>query len=150
MTSLGAAREIIAALVAGGMDVVDAAALVARSTVEMNVIKPPSKAALRTQKWRATKASQTVTRDVTNESVTERHIPSPVTIGDVASLSTENKIQENKKKEGERHRGCRLPENWDPSIADFEAAVAAIGYKTAVEQLARFRDHWKLYLVPRG
>lgn len=75
---MSATRELIAALVAGGMDTADAAGLVARAAVEMTVVvNAKSTGAIRQQRYRErNKASQSVTR-VTDQNITERNETSP-------------------------------------------------------------------------
>lgn len=125
-----ATREIIAALLAGGMDAVDAAALLARAGAEMAA--GPSKAALRTRRWRH-KASQSVTGDAQSETVTDRHKASQTVTCDVSpkpplTLSsflpdTELQKKEEKKVRARKAPASPLPADWQPSAAHFEAAV---------------------------
>ena len=90
-----AARDIVAMLIAGGMDAVEAAELMARAVVEMTATRP-SKGALRTRAWRGRKASQSVTCNVAKaadppngENVSERHKPSQSVAGNKVPLSKE-------------------------------------------------------------
>jgi hypothetical protein len=64
---VSAADELTGALTTGGMTAGDAAKLIARFAVELSS-NSPSKAALRTRRWRDKRASQTVT---------ERHAVTP-------------------------------------------------------------------------
>lgn len=75
---MSATRELIAALVAGGMDAADAAGLVARAAVEMTVVvNAKSAGAIRQQRYRErNKASPSVTL-VTDQNVTQRNEASP-------------------------------------------------------------------------
>lgn len=141
---MSATRELVDALIAGGMHAAEAAALLARAAVEMSV-SGPSKAALRTRKWRAGQASQTVTGDdsvTVDESVTERHKPSQNVTGDDASLSKKERIEERKEVRGPRiARASQLPADWHPGENAWQAAVARIGQPRAVAELQKFKNH---------
>jgi hypothetical protein len=156
---VSAANELIAALVAGGMDPAQAAGLIARAAVEMlGVRNQKSAGASRQQRYRErNKASLSVTRDgdekrnETSQSVTSlRSDEASQTVtnrnesvtSDVASLSKEEKKEVIKKEKGEA-RGSRLPDNWEPPKADLEAAIEILGTTRADDELAKFRDHWK-------
>lgn len=139
--TLSAVREVIAGLVAGGMDAADAAALMVRATAEL-AVSAPSKAALRTRKWRAGQASQTVTGDdsVTfNETVTERHKPSQNVTRDDAPISTSKIIKESKR----QNRGTRIATDW--SLTDAEKSFAKQeGFSDweIQREAQKFRDYW--------
>lgn len=115
---------------AGGMDAVEAAALLARAGAEMAA--GPSKGALRTRKWRH-KTSQNVTGDAPNETVTQRHEPSQSVTCDAQqqtplTLTSYPSDNQNKKKEEKKVRAPRrapaspLPADWQPTQSHFDAA----------------------------
>lgn len=62
-----------------------------------------------------------------------------------ASLSKESKKEEKEEREEPKRnvRGHRLPDDWAPEEADWQAAKAAVGSERAFAELAKFRDHWK-------
>ena len=140
---MSAVRELIAALVAGGMDAIDAAALVARAGSEL--VSPKKTAgAERQQRYRdRNKASRNVTplrcaeasRNVTkrNESVTS----------DALSLSLTSSSEVIQKKEGKREsRASALPDGWRPPEQAWTAAIASLGSLLRAEQeLTKFRNH---------
>lgn len=137
---MSAVAELTRALIAGGMDPADAAVLVVRAGNEMCAVAP-SKAAIRTRKWRAGKASQTVTGDdvVTptnpgieaSQTVTDRHKSSP---RDEAHIS---------KKERGRERASRLPDDWRPTEKDFAYALAKGLVPPRIDIVAeKFKNHW--------
>lgn len=137
---MSAVAELTRALIDGGMDVAEAAALVARAGAEM-ATPTRSKAAARTARWRENKASQSVTKrhavtapEATAEAsptVTERHKPSQ---RDGAHIS---------KKEIDRGRASRLPEGWKPSDEDVAYALAKGMHLPRVAPVAeKFRNHW--------
>jgi Ni/Co efflux regulator RcnB len=146
---VSAVAELTDALIAAGMTAGEAAGLLARAHAEM-AVPAPSKAAIRTRRWRANRASQTVTErhTVTPEStepeaspsVTERHKPSPCD-GASLSLSTEDKS----KKEGKREvrRGERLSPDWRPTDHDIEAAIKrGISHDRIPIVAEKFKNHW--------
>lgn len=47
-------------------------------------------------------------------------------------------------------RGTRLPEEWSPSIEDWNEAVTKLGQQGAKLELSKFRDHWKAAPGQRG
>src|SRR6185436_12781920 len=109
---MGATRDLIAALVAGGMDAADAAGLVARAAVEMTaVVTRKSPGAARQQRYRErNKASPSVTQELEKKaspSVTNRNETSQ---SDAASLS----IEESKKDKRREGRASQLPDGWRP------------------------------------
>lgn len=149
-----AAREIIAALVASGMDALDAAALVARAAVEMSSDRP-SKAALRTRKWRAAKPSPTVTGDAPvtpaeppSQNVTERHQPSQNVTPEIPPLiltsssdpqKEDSEKKENKKERAPKKRLAVIPDGWQPPE---RAYALAVEFGVTVPQVdAVFRDY---------
>lgn len=122
---MSAVRELIDALVTAGIDATDAAVLIARAGAEMN--SGPSKAALRTRRWREAKASQNVTSDALvepSQTVTNRHKPSPVT-GDPLILSfTSLEREEVKERKKERQlRNVTLPDDWQPTVKHYDAGT---------------------------
>lgn len=164
---MSATRELIAALVAGGMDAASAAGLVARAAVEMTaVVNRKSAGAVRQQRYRdRNKASPSVTgtdfATVTNRhesvtpqrtaepspSVTNRNEPSRCdangTNPSYFSLSnpeTDQSVKKESKKEGARKkRNAPLPEGWTVPRRAIQIA-AELGL--AIEPIeARFRDY---------
>lgn len=147
-----ATAELIAALVAGGMDAAEAAGLVARAAVEMTgALTKKSSAAMRQQRYRdrnkasrcdalecdesVTNRNETVTRYANAEAsrtVTERN--EGITRDDTPLSSLENK---------NRKRGERLPEIWHPSDADRDFARKLGWSETQIDaEAANFRDYW--------
>lgn len=156
---MSATGDLIAALVAGGMDASEAAGLVARAAVEMTgALTRKSAGAKRQQRYRErNKASQSVTRDdeqkrneasqsVTalrcdeaSQSVTKRN--ESVTRDD-ASLSIERKKEEIRKEKRESARGSQLPTGWRPDPESWADAIAVLGSEQRAEyELGKFTDH---------
>ena len=156
---MNATQELIAALVAGGMDVAEAASLVARAAVEMTAsISRKSTGAIRQKKYRdrnkasrvtsrsepvetQMEASQTVTNR--NESVT-RYGGGENTPLILPSLNLEEGLSEKKESKKERvpkKRNGPLPENWQPPGRAFEVA-SELGLAVPPIE-ARFRDYLK-------
>lgn len=154
---MSATGQLIAALVAGGMDASEAAGLVARAAVEMTgALTRKSAGAKRQQRYRERhKASQTVTRDdnekrnetsqsvtslrsgKTSQSVTNRN--ESVT-RDAASLSIEKK-EENKKVKRES-RASQLPDDWKPDEKYWIEAVSILGDDGRTShELRKFKLH---------
>jgi len=122
------------------MDALDAAALLARSAVEMagNAV-PKSAGALRQQRYRQrNKTSQSVTqgdKEEASQSVTNRN--EGVT-GDGASLSKEGKKESNKRE----RRGSQLPDDWRPDPKQWDEAIAILGsVDLAEKELRKFQLH---------
>jgi hypothetical protein len=64
---VSASRQVITALVAGGMDPVEASTLLARAAIEMTaIVRLKSPGAIRQERWRENKASRSVTGDEKN------------------------------------------------------------------------------------
>lgn len=152
---MDATRELIMALVAGGMDAADAACLVARVGVEMNNGAGKSSNAIRQQRYRDNKKRNEALRNVTgetqmealrtvtnrNETVTNnadaRNLPLIVEELE-EGLSVK---EESKKPRVTKKRNGPLPENWQPPARAFDVA-AALGL-TVPPIEARFRDYLK-------
>lgn len=135
---MSAAREIISALVEGGMDPVDAATLVAAAAVELSPsASPKSPGAIRTERWRENKRHQTspnVTsrhNDEASPTVTERHQPSQC---DAPSISLDNKKEK-------KDRGSQLADGWRPDEARWTAACRKLGADGAERELSKFTSH---------
>jgi hypothetical protein len=153
---MSAVASLIGALVNGGMAPADAASMVARAGAEM-AVGQPTKATLRTRKWRAGKASQNVTErhavtpkteiEQPSQTVTNRHKPSP---GDGAHISTSSsstsKESINKKEKREapnRERPSRLPPDWQLSQADIDYAISKGVPANRIPVVAeKFKNHW--------
>ena len=154
---MSATGQLIAALVAGGMDASEAAGLVARAAVEMTgALTRKSAGAKRQQRYRERhKALQSVTRDddekrnetsqsvtslrseETSQSVTNRN--ESVT-RDAASLSIEKK-EENKKVKRES-RASQLPDDWKPDEKYWIEAVSILNsQERASHELRKFKLH---------
>lgn len=132
--------DYIARMVAGGLDESEAMQIAAELFAAGAACQAerPSKAVLRTRKWRAKKASQTVTSDVQSamsESVTNRHKPSQTVTCDNTPLSS-SKIDN-------RKRGERLSPDWRPSPNDYDFAKQ-LGWSDGqiASESANFRDYW--------
>lgn len=147
-----ATAQLIATLVAGGMDAAEAAGLVARAAVEMTgALTKKSSAAMRQQRYRdrnkasrcdasgcdeiVTNRNETVTcydDSEASRTVTERH--ESVTRDDTPLSSLEKK---------NRKRGERLPESWSPSDADRDFASKLGWSESQIDaEAANFRDYW--------
>lgn len=146
-------------MVAGGMDALDAAALVARAAVEMTAATPAavkSIGALRQQRYRD--RQKTVTRNVTSVTDHERNEASPnvtdrnenVTLlrSDETTISyfpskeeIPEKKKESKKERATRKRNAPLREDWAPSMKAFQIAEEHGVNVQVVEQI--FRDYLK-------
>jgi hypothetical protein len=166
---LSAAHEIISALVAGGMDPIEAASLVARAAIEMTAPTSGKTAgALRQQRYRERhKASQSVTTEpvktvternetvtryaepepsqsVTNrnESVTPlRSEETPISYLRTSSSKNLSEKKESKKERVQRKRNAPLPDGWQPSLRSFQIAEQCGQNVQIVEQI--FRDYLK-------
>jgi hypothetical protein len=137
-----AARELIAALMAAGMDAADAAALFARAVAEVSTPQK-SAGAIRQQRYRERhKASQTVTplrSDETSQTVTNRN--ESVT-SNTSSLSLTSSEQDPKKERKREGRASQLPDGWRPEPEAWAAAVDQLGGEQRAEQeLSKFRNH---------
>lgn len=137
---MSAVAELTRALIAGGMDVAEAAALVARAGAEMSA-PTRSKGAIRTARWRENRASQTVTN---------RHAVTPELEGAQASLTVTDRHKASQcdgahisKKEIDRARASRLAEDWKPSEKDIAYALSKGMLLSRVDAVAeKFRNHW--------
>lgn len=155
---VNATSELIAALVAGGMDSSHAAGLVARAAVEMTgCLSRKSTGATRQQRYRERlKASQSVTRDdseernETSQSVTSLRSDEPsqsVTnrnesvTGDAPSINKGEKKEESKKGKRES-RASSLPDGWQPDAKPWSEAVRLLGSEErALHELQKFKFH---------
>jgi hypothetical protein len=138
---MSATNDLIAALVKSGMDIVDAAGLVARAGAEMAA--GPSKAALRTRKWREKQASQNVTSDgqvSAPKTVTNRHKPSQTVTGDVPplSLKEDSNIENSKKRE---RRASQLPDGWKPDETAWQNSISLVGLQRCELELTKFKNY---------
>jgi hypothetical protein len=151
---LSAAHEIISALVAGGMDPIDAAALVARAAVEMTVSTGGKSAgALRQQRYRErNKASQSVTErneDEASPTVTKRNenvtplrpVETHISYLLTSSSNSLPEKKESKKERQPRKRNAPLPDDWAPSLRAFQLAEQCGQNVQIVEGI--FRDYLK-------
>lgn len=146
---MSAVRELTDALIAGGIHPADAAMLVARAGVEM-ASSGPSKAALRTRKWRAGQSSQTVTGDdsvTVEKSVTERHKPSPIVTRDDAPISNSKSLKVRER----QNRGSRITPEWAPSDAE-RAFAKQEGFSDweVQRETQKFRDYWTACAGAKG
>lgn len=154
---MNATQELIAKLVAGGMEFAAAAGLVARAAVEMTgALTKKSAGAQRQQRYRDRhKASLTVTRN-DDESVTKRNETSQRDDGLDASQSVTNRnesvtsdtapfsIEEKKesKKVKRESRASQLPDNWRPDAKAWAEAVEILGSEErAIHELRKFALH---------
>lgn len=149
---MSAARDLVAALVAGGMDPIEASTLLARAAVEMTaVVIRKSPGAKRQEAWRErNKASQNVSPrhdDETSQSVSNRLETSQ---RDDASLSKKERIESKEARKRETTRGSRLPDGWTPADQDWTAACELLGEARAKSELEKFIDHWKQQPGSRG
>jgi hypothetical protein len=139
---MSAAKQVISALVAGGMDAVEAAALVAMAAVEMTAgAAQKSSGAIRQQRYRdRNKTSQSVTllQPVErNETITKRN--ESVT-SNATSLSKEEKKEVIKEKR--ESRATQLPHGWRPDPKHWDEAVAILGSVERTElELRKFQLH---------
>lgn len=156
---MSAVKEIINALLAGGMDAIGAAALVARAAVEMTAAQPvmtKSVGAMRQQRFRDRHKS--VTRDVTSVTEIERNEASPIVTKrnenvtplrpDETAISyfpSKEKIsvekKESKKERATKKRNAPLREDWLPSMKAYQIAEDHGVNVQVVEQI--FRDYLK-------
>lgn len=155
---MSATGDLISALVSGGMDASEAAALVARAAVEMTgALTRKSTGASRQQRYRdRQKSSQSVTRyadenrneasrtvttlrcDEASRTVTNRN--ESVT-SDAASLSIESKREEIRKEKRES-RASQLLDDWTPSEKFWMEAIKLLGSEElALSELQSFRLH---------
>lgn len=139
---MSAARDLVAALVAGGMDPIEASTLLARAAVEMTaVVIRKSPGARRQEAWRdRNKASQSVSArrdDEPSQSVSNRLEASQ---RDAASLSKKER-KEDKKEKRESARASQLPEGWLPDEHVWKAAVDRIGLDRCNAEFTKFKNH---------
>lgn len=150
-----AAHEIISALVAGGMDAIEAASLVARAAVEMTTPERKSTGALRQRRYRernagVTKRNESVTCDAKasqsvtnrNESVTSLRLAN----SDISYLLTSLEEKKESKKESKKERvpkkrNAPLPDDWQPSLRSHQVAEQHGVSTQVVEHI--FRDYLK-------
>jgi hypothetical protein len=147
---VSAAREIISALVAGGMDAIDAASLVARAAVEMTAGPGKSSNAERQQRYRdrnkaVTNRNETVTErnaDIVTQTVTNRN--ETVTNNATAVSPIDTIIKNSKRQNSDRpSRGTRIDPGWVPSIDDRRLARQEGFSEREIDREAlRFRDYW--------
>jgi hypothetical protein len=141
---LSATGDLIAALIAGGMDAAEAAGLVARAGVEMTgALTKKSSNAARQQRYRdrnasVTKRNENVTETEAterNETVTNRN---ETVTRNVPSLSKEDKKENNKRE----RRASQLPEGWKPDDTRWCEAIAKLGsLERAERELRKFTNH---------
>jgi hypothetical protein len=67
-----------------------------------------------------------------------------------SSLPVSSNQESKKESKREANRGSRLPDDWQPSPEDRDAAIAALGAGRAADELAKFRDHWKAQPGSKG
>ncbi len=146
---MSAVRQLTAALIAGGMDAADAAVLIVRAGAEL-AVSAPSKAALRTRKWRAGQASQTVTGDASvtpEQTVTNHHQAAQTVTGDVPPISTSKNSKESKK----QNRGTRISGDWSLSETDRSFAKQEGFSDWEIQREAqKFRDYWTACAGSKG
>lgn len=154
---MNAVHSIIEALIAGGMNAADAAALVARAAVEMTApAGAKSAAAARQQRYRdrknsVTKRNESVTErneDNRNETVTKRNegvtpLRSAETHISYLPSSSDNLTEkkESKKERVFKKRNAPLPDDWTPSLRSYQIAEEHGANVQIVEQI--FRDYLK-------
>lgn len=151
---MNAAQAIVTKLIAGGMDPVEAASLLAHAVVEMTVSTGGKSAgALRQQRYRErNKASQSVTErngDEASPTVTNRNesvtpLRSAETSISYLLTSSSNNLSEKKESKKERapkKRNAPLPDDWTPSLRSFQVAEQCGQNVQIVEQI--FRDYLK-------
>ena len=140
---MSAARDLVAALVAGGMDPIEASTLLARAAVEMTaVVIRKSPGAKRQEAWRErNKTSQNVSPrhdDEASQSVSNRLETSQ---RDDASLSKKERKKEESKKERAVTRASQIPEGWLPDEHVWKATVDLIGLERCNREFAKFKNH---------
>jgi hypothetical protein len=131
--------DYVARMVDGGMDQSEAMQIAAElfAAGVASAALRPSKAVLRTRKWRH-KTSQNVTSDIqsaASENVTNRHETSQSVTCDNAPLSSSNSLS--------RKRGERLSPDWMPTEADRTFAKQLGWSESQIDsESANFRDYW--------
>jgi hypothetical protein len=147
-----ATAQLIATLVAGGMDAAEAAGLVARAAVEMTgALTKKSSAAIRQQRYRDRNEASRRNGSECDESVTNRHETVTCYVGDEPSRTVTERNEsvtrddrplsslENKN----RKKGERLPGTWSPSDADRDFARKLGWSEPQIDaEAANFRDYW--------
>lgn len=152
LSAMSASRDVIAALVAGGMDPIDASTLVARAAVEMtSIVIRKSPGAKRQERWRErNKPSQNVSRDV--EKLASRNVSnrletsqcngtekSPLTSLLSSDHNNQTEKKESKKERSPKKRDGPLPPDWKPP--DRSIALAAEHGASVPQVEAIFRDY---------
>lgn len=154
MTAL---ERVIKALIADGMSPVEAASTAALAGAELHTAGP-SKAAARTRKWRANKASQTVTerhavtvpdlQPGASPNVTNRH--GDVT-GDGAHISSSTSLDLNKESPKEEKkievpkskRPSRIPDGWQLDQKHIDHAISKGIAPERIQVLGeKFKNHF--------
>jgi hypothetical protein len=155
---LNAAQAIVTKLIAGGMDPVEAASLLAHAVIEMTVpAGGKSSAAIRQQRYRernksVTKRNESVTEHngvERNETVTNRNETvtplrpgnSPISYLLPSSSNSLSEKKESKKERQPRKRNAPLPDDWAPSLRAFQLAEQCGQNVQIVEGI--FRDYLK-------
>ena len=154
---MSAARDLVAALVAGGMDPIEASSLLARAAIEMTVPPEKSSSAKRQKRYRdrnksVTNRNETVTEQnepERNETVTNRNETvtrnaeqnSPLTYLLTSEDKNLSEKKVSKKERVPRKRDGPLPGDWKPSSHAFEVAEEHGASVSAVEAI--FRDYLK-------
>lgn len=153
---MSAVAELTDALMAAGMTAGQAAALLARAHAEI-AAPTRSKGAIRTERWRNNKASQTVTERhtvtlekseaETSPSVTNRHQASQCDAAHIYTLSplnSEDSSKEESKKEGpSKKRASRIPDDWTLDQKHIDYAISKGVAPERVPIIAeKFKNHW--------
>lgn len=149
---MNASRQIIEALIAGGMDPADAAFLVACSAAELS---PPadtrSPGAKRQAAYRErNKASLNVTEvtpEKVTESVTKRNEASQSNASQKVPISTSKNLKESKR----QNRGTRISPDWSLSEAERSFAKQEGFSDWEIQREAqKFRDYWTACAGAKG
>jgi hypothetical protein len=152
-----AVADLMRELISRGMDAAEAAALVACAGVEMSAAGP-SKAAARTRKWRAKRASQTVTErhavtvpkpeHSASPNVTNRHGDVTGDGDHISILSSASENEESpkevKKIEAPREkRASRIPVDWQLEQRHIDYAISKGVARERIPDLGeKFKNHW--------
>lgn len=126
-------RALISRLVDAGLDPIEAAEIITRAAIAGVAEAGRSAGAVRQERYRHNKASQTVTSDVGDASPLRQE--SPHTPKETQPLSQ----KENTPLRGVQKKGERLPDDFEPDV-EWAVSQGLFGSET---EAAKFADYWR-------
>jgi hypothetical protein len=132
--------EIAKRMVAAGIPIEEVGELIAAATLELGATTR-STGAIRQERYRRNKASQSVTERNGSYERNDRNKASQSVTSD-APLRPALSIEEYKIKK-DRERGTRIPPDWEPSSEDIESArEAGLPEDVITREAQKFRNYW--------